>query len=130
MIIINNQSYKNNKGNITFGNYNVTRNRKTKKGVSPFISFKCKNTYIGIETTYDKEQLINMQINNKADITKYISDITYEDEKGWISLICNKYNCYLKKIGNHHFIIELDCKAEEGNEIFKISINENITIEF
>ena len=41
-----------------------------------------------------------LKINDKKDISKYISDITYEDKKGWISLITGNYNCFITKTKN------------------------------
>lgn len=127
MIKINCNEYNNNKIKVTYGNYSITKDGKKRKGKSPFISFQCNNIYIGIETIYDKTWLDEIKINTKKDITKYISDITCEDEKGWLSLIIySNYNCILNKIGDKLFNIELICSYDDTEEKIEILINENI----
>ena len=128
MITINNKIYENNKVKVTFGNYSVVQNGKKRNGKSPFISFECNGLYIGIELTYDEKWLIELKENDKKDITKFVSDIIYEDQKGFISLILGKYACYLERINDCEYKIELICETEEGSEIFIININEIITI--
>ena len=128
MITVNNKSYKNNPVTVTFGDYNISQNGKRRSGRAPFISFKCNNLYIGIELIYDEKWIIELKENNKKDISKFVSDITYEDEKGWISLNHGKYNCYLEKINNHEYKIELNCCAKEEEEMYIININEVIII--
>ena len=129
MIKINNNKYNNNKIKITYGNYSITKDGERKNGKSPFICFKCNNIYIGIETIYDKILLDEMALNTKKDITEYITDITYEDEKGWISLISySNHKCILNKISDKLFKIELICNYEDTEEKIEIIINEIINI--
>lgn len=130
MITINNTKYTVQKIKVTFGNYNVSNKDKKRNGQSPFIQFYTNdNIFIGIETTYDKEWLKQLKVNDIKNITEYISDIVYEDEKGWISLITGKYTCYLEKINHTNFRLELSCIAEECDEHFDIFIKENIIID-
>ena len=79
MIIINNKSFNNALKKVSFGEYNVTQNGKKRNGKAPFISFKFNNILLGLETIYDIKWLEELKINDKKDISKYISDITYED---------------------------------------------------
>ena len=128
MIIINNTEYKNNEVKITENNYEVTQDNKKRNGIAPFIQFKCENTLIGIETNYDKKMIEEMNENMPTDITRYITDITYEDEKGWVSLINGDYDAILEKKENTIFNIKFNCVAEECDEKFNIKIDENINI--
>lgn len=109
-------------------NIALLKNQK-RKGKAQFISFECDNAYLGIETVYDSVWLEELNINDKKDISKYISDITYEDEKGWISLITGSYICSINKIDENVFVFEFSCETEECGLYFNIVINENIVIE-
>lgn len=130
MITINNTKYIVQNIKVTFGNYNVSNKDKRRNGQSPFIQFHTDNDiFIGIETTYDKEWLKELEVNDRKNITEYISDIAYEDENGWLSLITGKYTCYLEKINQSKFRIEFKCAAEECDEYFDISIIEDILVE-
>ena len=129
MIIINEKNYDNVLKNISFYEYNVTQNGKVRRGSSFFITFKFDNILLGLETTYDKKWLDELKINDKKDISKFISDITYEDEKGWISLIDGNYNCFINKINDNRFIIELSCETKECGDYYNISINEEIVFD-
>lgn len=130
MLIINNKEFNNPSINISFGKYSVHQNGIDRDGYSPFISFKYTNLCIGIETNYDKNWLKELKQNFKEDISKYISDITYEDEKGWISLINGNYKCFISKVEDNIFTTELRCETQECGEYFDILINEKIHIDF
>ena len=101
---------------------------KKEMEVHLFISFKFDNIFLGLETIYDKKWLKELKINDKKDISKYISDITYEDEKGWISLITGISKCFISKVENNKFVLEFSCEAEECGEYYKILLNEEIDI--
>ena len=55
-----------------------------------------------------------------------MSDIIYEDQKGWISLILGKYICYLERINDYEYRIELNCETEEALEMYMIDNNYGI----
>lgn len=129
MIVINEKKYNNVTYKVSFGKYSATQDGKKRNGEAPFISFKFNNILLGLETIYDKEWLKELKQNDKKDISKYISDITYEDEKGWISLITEQHKCYINRIEKNIFNIELECDAEDFEEII-ISLNEKIEIDF
>ena len=130
MIIINNKNYDNFIKKISFGEYSVTQDGKKKSGSAFCISFKIDNIHLGIETTYDKKWLEELKINDKKDISKYISDISYEDEKGWNSLITGNYNCLINRIKNNIFVLEFTCDTEECGEYYNILLNEEVEINF
>ena len=126
MVIINEKKYENTNYKISYGEYNVNQNGKKRKGISPFLRFKCNNINIGIEMTYDIKCIEETKINTTIDITKYISDILFENEKYWLSLIIGEFSCWLSKIEDDKFVIELKYKGEECDMYFYIYINETI----
>lgn len=126
MVIINEKKYDCSKIKVSFGKYNVSNKGKKRYGLSPFISFKCNNIYFGLETTYDKCWLEELKINDKKDISNYITDITYEDEKGWISLISGTYKCFVKRISSNIFEFEFNVYREECGEKLDILLKEEV----
>ena len=130
MIIINGKNFDNALKKVSVGEYYVTQDGKKRNGSAPFISFKFDNVILGLETIYDKKWFEELKINDKKDISKYISDITYEDEKGWVSLITGNYNCFVTKTKNNMFSLEFSCEAEEIGEHYKILLNEEVDINF
>ncbi len=130
MIIINGKKFNNPLKKVSFGEYNVTQDGKKRHGCAPSISFKFDNIILGLETIYDKKFLEKLEINDKKDISKYISDITYEDEKGWISLITGISKCFINKVEKNIFVLEFSCEAEECGEYYKILLSEEIEINF
>ena len=130
MIIINDKNFDKTLKKVTFGEYSITQDGKKRKGSAPFIVFKFDSIFLGLETNYDKKWLKELKINDKKDISEYISDITYEDEKGWISLITGNYKCFITKTKNNMFFLELSCEAEECGEFYNILLNEEVEINF
>ena len=130
MIIINDKNYDNVLKKVSFGEYNVNQDGKRRNGSAPFISFKFGNTILGLETIYDKKWLKELKINDKKDISKYITDIAYEDEKGWVSSGLGNYNCFITKVKNNIFAIEFSCEVEECDEHYVILLNEEVEINF
>ena len=130
MIIINDKNYDNAIKKVSFCEYSVTQDGKKRNGSGFCISFKINNILLGLETTYDKKWLEELKINDKKDISKYISDISYEDEKGWISLITGNYKCLINRIKNNIFLLEFTCDTEECGEYYNISLKEEVEISF
>lgn len=130
MIIINDKKYDNVLKKVSFGEYSVMQDGKKRNGMAPFISFRCDNILLGIETNYDKKWLEKLKTNDKQDISKYVIDIPYEDEKGWVSLILGKDKCFITKVKNNVFTIELKCETYECSEHYSIIINEDVEISF
>ena len=69
-----------------------------------------------------------MKNNTKNNIKDSISDITYENDKGWISIIDGKYNCDITKINKDTFNITFNITTKDIDEEFNIKIDENINI--
>ena len=68
-----------------------------------------------------------MEINKKINLNKYISDITYEDKKGWISIVTGNYECNVTKVSNNRFKLEFLVEPDEL-DVEEFDIN-NIEIE-
>ena len=130
MIIINDKNYDNVLKKVSFGEYSVTQDSNVRIGSAPIITFKIDNILIRLETTYDKKYLEELNTNDKKDINKYISDITYEDENGWVSLITGNYNCFITKYRNNKFVFELKCEAEECGDYYNIFLKEEVEFTF
>ncbi len=126
MIKVNNKQYDNYDVKITWGNFESVLDKEKVKGIAPFITFNIdNNTFIGIETSLSKEKL--KSINTKLNINKYITDVTYEDEKGWLSIINGKYDCSITRVDEDVFKIDLNVLSEELDEI-NIVIEENLEL--
>ena len=69
----------------------------------------------------------NGEYFNGIDFSKHISDITYEDSKGWQSLISGKYECELSKINDNTYNMRVNVKSDEFEEL-EIKIDEDINI--
>lgn len=122
MIKLNNKKYDNYKIEVLWDNFEVISNDKKIKGVSPFISFNIDNNIIiEIETSISKETLENININEKINITQYLTDIIFEEQKGSRSIIDWKYNFEMTKINSNFFKIEFD--INNNDEKIKIDCN-------
>ncbi len=69
----------------------------------------------------------NLKLNEQINIESYITDITYEDKNGWISLITDKHKCNITKIEQRKFKLNIDVIADQFEEL-KISIDTNIEL--
>ena len=122
MIKLNNKKYDNYKIEVLWDNFELGSNNKKIKGVSPFISFNIDNNIIiEIETSISKETLENININEKINITQYLTDIIFEEQKGSRSIIDWKYNFEMTKINSNFFKIEFD--INNNDEKIKIDCN-------
>jgi len=70
-----------------------------------------------------KKWLKELKINDKKDISNYISNILYEDEKGFISLILGTYRCFVNRIEHNMFAFEFNCRSEDCGEYYNILVN-------
>lgn len=99
-----------------------------RKGRAPFIQFSIENNiFIGIESTFSREMWENIKLNENVSINRYICDITYEDEHGWVSIITGKYNCCITRISDVGFRINFFVDSEDIEEI-NIIIDTNIEV--
>ena len=98
-------------------------NNKKITGLAPFITFLIDNKiYLGLEFAFSKEMFKSAKKNIKTNVNNYLSDITYEDEKGWISIITGKYDCNITRISEEDFKIELCISSGVGNIIMDTNI--------
>ena len=81
---------------------------------------------IRIETTYDRNLFTKLNVGKQVDISDSLSDISYEDKKGWISLVYGYHKCIVERIDKKTFNFKLNCIADECNENYNILVNENI----
>lgn len=128
MIKINDKEYYDYKTRITWGNFEVYTDGNKRTGESPFITFAVENNiFIGLEITFSKDMFMNTVLNKKVSLKKYISDITYEDEKGWRSIISGEYNCDITRTSVNNFKIELNIENDEF-DVINIIIDTNIEL--
>ena len=128
MIIINNQKYADYTIDISWGNFSVHSNGKQKEGIAPFITFNIDdNIYIGLEFMVAKEMFASIKLNTIINIENYLSDIIYEDELGWISLITSQYHCQITRIDDKKFNLKLTVNADEV-DIINIKLDSDIIL--
>lgn len=130
MIVINSEKCCLENVNVSYGRYKVVRRGKSIKGIGLYICFKYDISSVGIEMTYDLRDIKILKVNSTIDITDYVSDITFEDENGWLSLILGDFVCLLTKREKDLVNIELKYKGEECSINFDIYINEDVKIEY
>lgn len=118
MIKINNIEYRNYNIKITWGDFEVCTDNIKRIGVAPFIALNIDdNIFIGLEFTFAKEMFEEIKLNDKINIDKYISDIQYEDDEGWVSVITGKYNCNIMRLNESEFKLELNVQEEINIDI-------------
>lgn len=123
MLKINDRKYNDYDIKVKWGNFSAYSNGTKTSGTAPFITFNIKNSiFVGLEFIFSKEMFENTELNTVINIDKYISDITYEDEKGWASFITEKYNCNMTRINENIFKIEFYIESEEMNIIIGTNI--------
>lgn len=124
MIIIDDKEYTNYNVKITWDSFYVISNNEKRTGIAPFITFCInENIYLGLEFSFSKEMFKNIKFNNTKDVKKYLSDITYEDKSGWISIIIDKYICEITRINESDFKLYFSIESEVGNIIINTDIN-------
>jgi len=128
MIKINDKEYKKYNINISWGSFSSTLMGKKINGISPFIKFNINDSILlGLELIFSKEMFMETPINEKVDITRYLTDITYEDGNGWISIIIGNYTCHITRINEKEFFFDFHIYNDEYN-ILNITINSTISI--
>lgn len=130
MIILNGTEYKDYEIKVTYGKYRLHRNGNTIEGVSPFLSFCTDDFIVGIETTFDVNNMKELRIGEEMNISSYVSDFCFEDSKGWISLNDGRISCFLKRISEDKYEIHSLCKAEDGLDSYDIIIEDTIGVKF
>lgn len=128
MIKINNIEYNEFETKISWGNFLVSYYGYKRTGIAPFITFYVNNTFIGLEFTFSKEMFENTKLGIKTNIKKYISDVTFEDEKEWISINDGQYECNITKINEKIFHINFYIIAYNLDDKYDITIDDEIEI--
>ncbi len=129
MIKINNIEYNKFETKILWGNFSVSSYGHKRTGIAPFITFNVNNTFIGLEFTFSKEMFENTAFGIKTDIKEYITDVTFEDEKGWISIIIyGQYDCNIIRINEKKFHIIFHIIAHYFDDEYDILIDDEIEI--
>lgn len=128
MIRINNIEYNKFETKILWGKFSVSSNDHKRYGIAPFISFCVNNMFIGLELTFSKEMFINTVLGIETDIKKYISDITFEDENGWLSINDGQYECNIIRVDKKNFHIIFHIIAHDLDDKFDIFIDDEIKI--
>ncbi|MBQ8132686.1 MAG: hypothetical protein IJ193_09360 [Bacilli bacterium] len=109
---------------ISFGNFEVNDGKSIRKGISPILSFVTdQSKTIEIETTLSSEILEKVNNHALTNINKYITDINYEDQNGWLSLMTGEYKVDLVKDNETcRLLLFVEDKAEQ----IKIELDEII----
>lgn len=128
MITINDKEYKNFEIEITWSKIAAVCDAQKITGPAPFITFFVDKFIIGLELIHTKEMFETMKKGIKKDIKKYISDITFEDEKGWISINNGPFQCHIIKKDDKTFNIDFEIDTYDLDEEFKICIKEDIRL--
>lgn len=81
MLKLNNKKYSKVSYQVSFGEYKVKQNGKERTGKSPRITFMLDDFNLMLEFIYDKEWIKKLKINDKKDISSYLTDIMYSDIK-------------------------------------------------
>ena len=126
MIRINDTQYDDYSIKIIWGNFNIFhRNGKETSGKAPVIIFNLKNNIlIELEFIFSDNMFLSTKLNVKTNIKEYLSDIILSDNKGYCSLILEKYDCNITRINEKSFNIDFYVYDYE-NRIF---INTNVDL--
>ncbi len=107
MIKAINKVYNEYTTNVTWGNFSVSSHGKKRIGVAPFITFNIDDKiFIGLEFIFSDKMFQDCKIDTRINITEYLSDICYEDEKGWISITTGEYWLYITRVNSNSFKFE------------------------
>jgi len=106
MIKINDKEYKTYNTKISWEKFISYKYNQKRTGIAPRILFYVDNINIEIELSFSKDMFEEMEIGNKSNIKEYITDISFTDGKGWITLMDGKYDFNITKINNKNFLID------------------------
>lgn len=128
LIIVNNKKYDKWEIRVIWGDFIVRYQGKVRTGIAPFLEFKLDDNYLGLEFTFSKDMFNNLKIGEKTNIKKYISDITYEDENGWITINDGDYDCNIERIDESNFYIDFYVLANFEDEEYNITLDDIVRI--
>lgn len=117
IVKINDIEYKDYDINVieqSFSAFSYKDGKKSERtGVAPFIQIDLiKDIHIGIEMNYSYEMFRENDLDKEIDISKYITDILYSDEKGWVPITNNEHNTIIKRISDNEYNFYLDVKDD------------------
>ena len=117
IVKINDIEYKDYDINVieqSFSAFSYKDGKKSERtGFAPFIQIDLINDiHIGIEMNYSYEMFRENDLDKEIDISKYITDILYSDEKGWVPITNNEHNTRIKKISDNEYDLYLDVKDD------------------
>ena len=116
-----------NNAEIVWGKAGHNLNAKNDE-TAPFIEFNINNNIlIGLEFSLSSKMLSEFPLNKQIDVSQYLSDITYEDEKGWISLITWDYKCTITKTAKNEYKLQFNILSNEIEKL-DIKIDTNLKI--
>ena len=129
MININDKEYKGYNINVSERSFSVSSYKDGKKsernGIAPYIQIALNNEIdIGIEMNFSYDMFKELELDKDIDITKYITDILYSDELGWVSIIDSEHYSRIKKISDDEYSLSLYVK--DGS--FDIEVNLEILL--
>jgi len=127
MLKINDIEYKNIDKYINFVPHEGTVDGIKRKRNVLYITFETNDFKLSIETVCDIEQIKELKVNDKKDISKYIIGLPYEDKKGWMYL-SDKCNCIIIRTSDNFFELSLKGCFEECDEELKIEYNDILGI--
>lgn len=118
MIKINNKIYDNFTYEIFFGICDTGKDKKRTSVIAPTIIFLFENISLELELKCSQSFIKKLKINDKKNLTEYLSDIMYKDDKGWMSLIDSTYQLYIEKIKKNIFKVDFNCRLEDVSILF------------
>ncbi len=123
MIKLNDKEYNNYKVDVRWGTFVACSQGQKRTGLSPFLTF-CLNgeIFIGLELSFSYEMFENLENGVETNIDRYVTDITFEDESGWLSIYNGKHRCTVTKIAENEFKLCLEIRAKDLDEEFNITI--------
>jgi len=127
MIKVNDKVYDGMIIRVSWGEFSTVTNGQKRKGIAPFITFNSNEIRVGLELVFSDVMFREMKLNNKIDISKYLTDITFEDKEGWISLGNGEYKGYITRIDEEKFKIEMFV-VDKYEDDMKIELDEIVKV--
>ena len=129
MIKLNNQEYKKYIVEIEWGKFSSNISGVKEEGLAPIIRFIINNKItIDLELIYSIDKFKNLEINKKIDLNKYLVDVSYEDNSGWMPVYNDSISIYLTRLNENEFHIDFKLKYNDFGEKINIIINDNLKI--
>mgnify|MGYP001809988322 CR=1 FL=1 len=127
VVIVNGCNYNSYEVKTNFRNYSSTKYengaiKTAEKGVAPDITFDLLNNItVFIETIYSVELLKQAKPNIKIDITKYVTDVLYNEEAYacWHFILEGLKSCHITMLDdkNCNFNMYIMCNNYDDKEI-------------